>query len=169
MGHAPIITPKFLDHVAMVLSLTTPAVAAFCADNRTGGCVYICDAEGSQLIHKMVGAPAPEKMAKYREFSREKALRLLGHPKHTTSRQSRDPEQQRYGGAVRLPGSSIIVSFTGFSEVDDEIYSAIIGMMLFRASYTEVLDAIDRQLNEEHWQAMKRVFKAAQTKPVETA
>jgi hypothetical protein len=50
-------TPTILDLVAKFVASTTPVVAASCADNRTGGCIFICDKTGEKYLHKMVGTP----------------------------------------------------------------------------------------------------------------
>lgn len=104
-------------------------VAQSCIDNRTGGCVFICNEQGEELLHIIVGEPEALKIPKYWEFSQEKATRLRLHPEHTWSMQSRDPEKNQYGGAYRST-EGYIVSFSGFSEVDDQIFSALVVYLL---------------------------------------
>lgn len=121
--------PDALDRLAELASRITPLIAASLPDNRTGGYLYFCDAEGRQLLHKMLGEPDPAKWAKYREYSREKADRLLRHPEHVLSAQSRNPDEKQYGGALRL-ASGHILSFSGFSEIDDQHICGLLAEMM---------------------------------------
>lgn len=61
--------------------------------------------------------PSFEKAEKYYRLSQGKILCLAQHPEHDTSWESRDPDNGRYGGAVRTPYG--IVSCSGLCESDD--------------------------------------------------
>lgn len=74
-----------------------------------------------------------EKLEKYERFSREKLYRLqadwLRDPNILSSWWTRDPEINRYGGAVALPygAGHLIISFSGLLEHVDEAVSLMIG------------------------------------------
>ena len=92
-------------------------------DKRGGG--YLCVTkvrggipEDAPLCIVRLGEPAKEKISKYFEFSLEKASRLSDHRDHVSSWQSRDPENSRWGGAIRA--EDYILSFSGLVELADE-------------------------------------------------
>lgn len=68
-----------------------------------------------------LGMPDREKRQKYFSYCQEKAARLAAHPGHLTSWESRDPDAEQWGGAIR--GRKYIFSFSGFPEMLDEIFS----------------------------------------------
>jgi len=112
-------TPAVLDQIANLASQVGERIAAEFGNGSGGGYLFICDEDGRQLLHKRIASPAPEKRKKYVALSREKAVRLLRHVEHLLSWQSRDPENNKWGGAIRLP-SGHIISFSGFPELVDE-------------------------------------------------
>ncbi len=136
-----------------------PLLADDCAKKaRTGG--YFCLAIANDLTgpHTYpVGTPNPEKAMKQAEFCREKVERLIAHPEHSLSWQSRDVENgnEKYGGAVR--GDKLIVSLSGLPEQADEIfaYAFLLSMgdlnrqqvtkllRLFPNPFAEILWALD--------------------------
>ena len=91
--------------------------------SRTGAALTIfnMDAEKSICFTAIVGVPPKEKLQKYYGFSIEKARRLLALPDNVSSYQSRDPENDRWGGAIR--SEPIIISISGFPELWDEAIS----------------------------------------------
>jgi hypothetical protein len=64
-----------------------------------------------------------ESMARRFEFACEKVTRLAAYPVHYTSRESRDPDSDKYGGAVR--GDNDLHSFSGLPEDLDEVLSTL--------------------------------------------
>lgn len=107
--------------------------------NWLGG--YFCFADGGTgepyWIAK-VGNPPWPKVEKYMAFCQEAASRLAKHPSHTSSRESRDPDIDRLGGAIRVTAHMIngdpygvILSFSGFSplgvteEANEELMRAL--------------------------------------------
>src|SRR5262249_23082561 len=80
---------------------------------REGG--YFCLAQQDGTIHYVhrVGKVKLEKMERYPRLAAEKALRLGNTPLHRRSYQSRDPQHDKWGGAVR--GKRYIWSFSGFT------------------------------------------------------
>ena len=59
-----------------------------------------------------------ERAAATREYAQEKVNRLLEHESHCASRLSRDPDQKKWGGAIRINGG--FMSFSGLPEYADE-------------------------------------------------
>jgi hypothetical protein len=86
---------------------------------REGG--YFCLADGRTgfpYAIVLIGSVPEEKSAKYLALCQEKALRLVSNPQHVSSWESRDPENGKWGGAVRV--DNLIYSFSGFPELGDE-------------------------------------------------
>ena len=118
------ITPKGIATLETAAREAVVAVAEkFGEGRRGGGYIYICDSLGRKWLHVKIGYPDPEKEEKYKEFSQEKAERLLANPEHKLSWQSRNPEDNKWGGAVRLGVvGGFIISFSGFPEAVDEAF-----------------------------------------------
>jgi len=93
-----------------------------------GGCFVLSDDVVPPPRHfrlvSRVGEVAQEKaFQEYRLNAQEKASRLLvNHRDHATSWQSRNAENNKYGGAIRVnfSGIGLIMSFSGYSEQYDE-------------------------------------------------
>lgn len=73
-----------------------------------------------------VGNPSEGKWEKYLRFAIEKAVRLISHPDHISSWQSRNEDAEQYGGAIRTP--DYVLAFSGHTEKADE---AILAMGAF--------------------------------------
>lgn len=111
-------------------------------ENRSaGGYLCIADEEVPVLIGR-IGNPVPEKLGKYLEFSQEKARRLAAHPQHDLSRESRNPDANQWGGAVRAGG--IIYSFSGLPEELDEAYACLVAMEEADLSFPTVEELLTR-------------------------
>ena len=102
---------------------------------RTGGwfVFYRRDPRTDEVVPVFecsVGNVSGDRFAKYQHFAREKAVRLKGQKDlHISSWQSRDasaPDKMdhKYGGAIWV-SSRLILSFSGFSEHEDEAVCAI--------------------------------------------
>ncbi len=72
-----------------------------------------------------IGLVLPEKAVKYLQFSQEKSARLFLHHEHKSSWQSRFPENDRYGGAIRTVDG--LLSFSGLPEDLDEALVLAVG------------------------------------------
>lgn len=103
---------------------------------------YFCFADGGTggqpFWTAKVGNPPWPKAEKHLALCQEAARRLAKHPEHTSSRESRDPDLDRLGGAIRADAHmmngdpyGIILSFSGFSssgpteEADEELMQAL--------------------------------------------
>lgn len=97
---------------------------------KSGG--YFCLQEisivGMHILpNKIFGKPFRDKerreMAQL--YATEKSVRLLHHPEHELSSQSRRPSSDQWGGAVRgtslTIGGEFILSFAGLPEMLDEV------------------------------------------------
>ena len=89
---------------------------------RYGGylCVFGADQDPTEppLAVIRVGDPIKERVGKYFEFCQEKTRRLLAHPEHLSSWQTRDVDKEQYGGAIRA--SDFVLGFSGHTELGDE-------------------------------------------------
>lgn len=80
-----------------------------------GGCFCLMEKKtGIIFFVSFFGNSPKEKMRKRFELAQEKANRLFQHPEHRTSWESRDPSDNKWGGAVA--GRKFIYSFDGFPE-----------------------------------------------------
>lgn len=92
----------------------------FCLmDKKTGEILLLC----------LIGQVPFEKIERYRSLAQEKATRLFSHltEGHLTSYESRDPVNDKWGGAI--VGDKYIHSFSGFPEDGD---SFIVSMSAYR-------------------------------------
>ncbi len=90
-------------------------------EGRTGAYVCIIDHRtGQMILHALIGHGTPEKIAKWRELSLEKATRLLNNLPlgHETSEESMDEARSMYPGAIM--GNDYIFSLSGMKAMDDE-------------------------------------------------
>ena len=94
--------------------------------DRYGGYLSGLDHNKQVVFTARVGRVTMNKEPKYRAFSVEKCWRTLDNEQQT-SYGSREPEQDRYGGAVRLAVGAL--GFSGFEELDDEAFSLLLGVM----------------------------------------
>lgn len=85
---------------------------------KIGGYACITDLTGRPLLIMAIGECDPDKAEKQLEFCQEKCRRLAAHHEHELSYQSRNPEQNRWGGAAQ--GKDLIASFSGLPERLDE-------------------------------------------------
>ncbi|MFA6476106.1 MAG: hypothetical protein WCV68_01675 [Candidatus Paceibacterota bacterium] len=93
------------------------------ADQRRYGgylSVFAADQDQSEppLAVIRVGDPTKEKMGKYYDLCLEKGRRLLAHPGHLSSWQSRNVAKEQYGGAMCTP--DFVLGFSGHTELGDE-------------------------------------------------
>lgn len=96
-------------------------------EDRKGGYLCIANAEtGFPGAVVLIGSIPTEKAEKYLSFSMEKARRLASNPQHVSSWESRDPEQNRWGGAIRI--DELIFSFSGLPELGDEALMLALGL-----------------------------------------
>ncbi|MES2436764.1 MAG: hypothetical protein V4519_02030 [Patescibacteria group bacterium] len=73
----------------------------------------------SPLILQAVGLVPQNKKERWMNMSQEKAFRLLNSPTHImTSFETRNPEKDQTGGAIRA--GDYILSFSGLTEAGDE-------------------------------------------------
>ena len=123
--------PQFVDPNEVLFAAAEQALRRVIAEmsddekakpNRTGGRFTIAISTQERLLiygPVKLGELTEERDQTVSYFSMEKAMRLHLHPDHQTSRESRDEAAKQYAGAKRF-GDVYILSFSGFSEEDDE-------------------------------------------------
>lgn len=111
--------------------------------HRHGGYVCVTDHTAAVLLLSIIGEGDPGKLAGQRKLCMEKAGRLSMHPDHVLSRQSRKPEIEQYGGAVR--GTRYLWSFSGLPEELDEFY-----MMMLAISCKDLSPETANRMLREH-------------------
>jgi len=116
------LSPKKVLSIAKSATKAVGSVAEEFGDGRLGGYLYLSDAKNQMILHLKVGEPDADKTSKYLEYSQEKATRLVGFGSDDLSWQSRCPEANRWGGAIRLSNKLGFISFSGFPELVDEAF-----------------------------------------------
>jgi len=114
--------------------------------DREGGYFYVSDGarDWDHFVPFQIGFVPLTRIEKCRDLSQEQARRLIAHPDHLSSYESRDPNEGmwgHWGGAIRIKGT--IFSFGGFSELENEALM----LMLARVHYgldPEVLPLLQR-------------------------
>jgi hypothetical protein len=95
-------------------------------EQKSSGYLTVFDAAGGGeiILISRIGICPPEKAKKYLTLSLEKSGRLFSQPLHYASFQSRNPAEDKWGGAITA--GSIIISFSGLSEMADEALSVYV-------------------------------------------
>jgi len=155
------------DLVKIAEFAVTEAIRSFVRrEGWTGAGGYFCVAEpehGFPILVTPVGIIPVEKGEKYLSFCQEKAKRLASHQDHMSSWESRNPDADQWGGAVRVSAvETLIFSISGFPELGDEAIMLATGGMFFNATDDEVvlnqLDSIAKRSNNPYWfTALRRV------------
>src|SRR3989344_140580 len=91
--------------------------------HRNGGYLTLMRDWGLIEAVLLVGKCDLASAEKYYELSLEKASRLFLNEAHRSSHESRNEKNQMYRGAVRARNSSLILSFSGCTENEDEVIS----------------------------------------------
>jgi hypothetical protein len=100
------------------------AALQFCG-GETGGYLCVADGEsGLPIVLTPFGTQTPEEARITLRNAQEKPRRLATHPQHRTSWQSRNPDKEEWGGAVR--GRDHLFAFSGFPEPVDEAAMALL-------------------------------------------
>ncbi len=129
-----------------VLSVVTSAVAVIARElqgeyaGRRGG--LFCMGRSSVIsgaltitYHQPVGPTLAKKRRRYNSPSLEKVYRLHRNPNHNSSWQSRKPDFDQWGGAIRA--GEYIFSFSGLPELADEAVMLATAVMLLLLTLEE--------------------------------
>ena len=139
-------------------NLIFPEIVEKYGEGREGG--YLCVSSAWWNIPDFIiklGNPDSQKIDKYIEFAQEKSHRLLQSvsQEHVLSSQSRDPDKNKWGGAIYCPYGKeyIILSFSGLPEAVDEMFVA---QLAYRnsprlISHDEYVEARNISLKPEIW------------------
>lgn len=107
-----------------------------------GGCFCLMEKEtGIIFFTSFFGNSPKEKMKKRFELAQEKANRLFQHPEHKTSWESRDPNNDKWGGAVS--GKKYIYSFSGFPENMDTVAMAKLAELVERVPANKLVSKVN--------------------------
>ena len=108
----------------------------------TGGYFILADGlSGLPEFSMFLGQLPDERAAEVVHYAAEKARRLAVtslEESHHLSWQSRDPDLNRWGGAVFFHDADKILSFSGFPELWDEAAMLALGVRLFDASSMDI-------------------------------
>ncbi len=107
-------------------------------EGKNSGYFCVADARTGDPIFgpTQVGVSPPEKVSKRVRICQEKAERLAMRQDHVSSWESREPEKERWGGAVRV--GDLIFSFTGLPELGDEAVMLVAAVEHYRNREAEL-------------------------------
>jgi hypothetical protein len=146
-------SPEFSAQVANIVDII-PFICPQYTGNL-GGYICVLDQDGNVLVHAPLGKFPEEKGLKYKRLSREKADRLRSFPDHISSSQSREPNSEKYAGAVRLE-NGMIIGFSGLPEMWDEAVVTAIAHHLGEMGDDIVRAVIDNGNNPHIWLLVNR-------------
>ena len=125
--------------------------------DKKGGYLFARDVEtGAALTEPMqIGEIDESKRQKYCDYCQEKADRLLVMARehgHVCSRQSRNPDDGQWGGAILVRANGVILSFSGLPELADEAYMTMLafrlpGLDMPGPNFLEIADYDDPTVN----------------------
>jgi len=115
-GITAVDSKRILYTLNMAYQVVAEAITVFSSDpkwsGKEGGCFCLADEEtGFPYATMLVGNVPKEKLSKYFSLCQEKAARLASHPEDIGSWESRNPEKEQWGGAIRF--GKLIYSFSG--------------------------------------------------------
>lgn len=123
---------KRLFEVHRAVHQTIQTIAHRFGDGRRGGALVIADESGDIMFNLLAGSPDPNRWGTYQGFAVEKVGRLARRREHLTSWESRDPDTNRYGGAIRIiaPDGSYhyLIGFSGLPEDKDTPYALLVAV-----------------------------------------
>ena len=132
------------------------------------GYLTLMNGETGQIAFTLPFGEIPsEKIEKYFEYSQEKAERLfsiinmhLPHMKHTSSFQSRNEAEQKYGGAIYLNCHTniSIFSFSGMPELIDEAMMLVLAERLRQDNHLKVFRSIEACQRNPYWEQLYTDF-----------
>lgn len=109
------------------------------APDRQGGYLVIQErSSGKILLLERIGKCPTSDIEKYLNFAQEKGLRLINN-ENISSWQTRDPENDKWGGAIMAHHNSLIISFSGLEEIIDEAVALTLALRQNWLSYNEFI------------------------------
>ena len=114
-------TPPQVVALSSLIAMVIDMAREYCQEHdKPGGHFCLGNAEGEPvLILRVEFEPFPnDRASRTRRFCQEKVRRLSRRSTHRTSWESRKPEKNKYGGAIRVEGG--FFSFSGLPEHADE-------------------------------------------------
>jgi len=134
---------------------------------KTGGYLYVHkEGDKEPLLVMLVGTINPEKTDRYRTLCQEKAERLHLIRVHVSSWQSRKPDIDQWGGAIKL-ASGYVISFSGLPELGDEAFCMYLAYMLELAPIEE-LQAIASISDNLYWLQIEMAYIVPRSTPETT-
>lgn len=128
-----VIVPKDeLARFTKLLQASFPAIAALAPNNRRGAVVTVRMDTRAGPIERVVLGDFPElgKEERYNQLAHEKIMRLSVNKDDVSSFETRNPEDDRWGGAIRSLPTNILLSCSGLPELLDEAYMLAVAVKL---------------------------------------
>ena len=117
--------------------------------DKCGGYFVLLDDKGHLQLVSCIGLNPFEKVRKRVELAWEKCGRLLDNPEDLTSFDTRNPDAERFGGAVR--GRTLVFGFSGLPELWDEAAMFVVAIITGELTKDEVLSKISEARNPFLW------------------
>lgn len=125
-------------------------------EKRYGGVLMVGRFDESKTVLHLTlpFADVPQsELLNYQRWALGKVKSLEENPTHVTSRQSRNPEKDRWGGAIRA--RDIFLSFSGFEEDEDEALVILVALDLGLTTEPEALEIMSDSSSLEIYRRFK--------------
>lgn len=156
------IEAKQLAELSKLLRASFPAILKLSPDERHGAVVAVRpDAPESGIDSITLGHfPVMGKEERYTQLAREKIMRLSIEPDDLGSYETRNPTEDRWGGAIRSLPVRILLSCSGLPELLDEAYMLAIAVKLEWCSPIRAKRIMHKSQNEYYERAWVAVSNA---------
>lgn len=112
---------------------------------RNGGVLIVTRAGPNQSIPVLmitIGSTSEDMRTICQRWALEKIISLDEHPEHVSSWLVRNPEKNRWGGAIRT--NNYLFSFSGLEEDEDEVLMVLVAIKLGFITEAEAIEKILR-------------------------
>jgi hypothetical protein len=164
---APLNFNSFMEYMPVILDLARGMSDVEGSEfNRRGYLTLMDGIKGEIAFTVPFGEIPAEKSEKYFKLSQEKATRLFSQVNmhlpngHTTSFESRNTENEEYGGAIYINCRStiFILSFSGMPELIDEAMMLVLTAKLVEDIGKPVMTKIEACKRNPYWKLLLEKF-----------
>lgn len=157
----------FMLYMPIILDLARGMSDVEGSEFKREGYLTLMDGITGKIIFTVPFGEIPEeKREKYFKFSQEKASRLFSNVNmnlsngHTTSWESRNVEENKYGGAIYFNCLStvFILSFSGMPELIDEAMMIVLGKKISKDIGRPTIKRIEAYERNPYWEPLLQKF-----------
>ena len=144
-----------IEEISAVLAMTMPTILK--EVDKTG--CYVCIGDpttGLPMLLVPFGEIPDEKAEKYCQFAQEKSRRLAQNREYRSSFHTRNPDEQKFAGAIR--GYGLILSCSGLPEMMDEAAMLTLAVGMHELTIDEADGIVKTTGNILFWSDCKEKF-----------